>query len=213
MRCSPRALTHPCGYLKWRNVVVELSARPTAVSRSVISLRQATLLRPRSLQIVGSRLNPNASWPATRPPRSLDRCWPACSSHQHKRPPHAGRSGRPGRWTSGASWCLMLAAPCLCRPGRPSSIGARSTSGDEAMVLQAELLRSYVPGLLASRFVARPVPLDAPGVERLPAAVVFADISGFTPVGGGTAGATRPGWCRGAVDPAQHLHKWRSAQR
>lgn len=50
------------------------------------------------------------------------------------------------------------------------------------MVLPAELLRSYVPGLLASRFVARPVPLDAPGVERLPAAVVFADISGFTPL-------------------------------
>jgi class 3 adenylate cyclase/tetratricopeptide (TPR) repeat protein len=63
-------------------------------------------------------------------------------------------------------------------------IGARSTSGGGAMVmvLPAELLRSYVPGLLASRFVARPVPPDAPGVERLAAAVMFADISGFTPL-------------------------------
>jgi hypothetical protein len=39
---------------------VELSARPTVASRSVISLCQATLLRPRSLQIVGSRLDPSA---------------------------------------------------------------------------------------------------------------------------------------------------------
>ena len=50
------------------------------------------------------------------------------------------------------------------------------------MVLPAELLRSYVPGLLASRFLARPTLLDAPGVERFSAAVVFADISGFTPL-------------------------------
>ena len=50
------------------------------------------------------------------------------------------------------------------------------------MVLPAELLRSYVPGVLASPFVARPVPLDAPGVERFSAAVLFADISGFTPL-------------------------------
>jgi predicted ATPase/class 3 adenylate cyclase len=50
------------------------------------------------------------------------------------------------------------------------------------MVLPAELLRSYVPGLLASCFVARPTPLDAPGVERFSAAVLFADVSGFTPL-------------------------------
>ena len=50
------------------------------------------------------------------------------------------------------------------------------------MVLPAELLQSYVPGLLASRFPARPTPLGAPGVERFSAAVVFADISGFTPL-------------------------------
>jgi class 3 adenylate cyclase/tetratricopeptide (TPR) repeat protein len=50
------------------------------------------------------------------------------------------------------------------------------------MVLPAELLWSYVPGFLASRFPARRVPLDAPGVERFMAAVLFADISGFTPL-------------------------------
>jgi class 3 adenylate cyclase/tetratricopeptide (TPR) repeat protein len=50
------------------------------------------------------------------------------------------------------------------------------------MVLPAELLRSYVSGLLASRFLARPAPLDVPGVERFSAAVLFADISGFTPL-------------------------------
>jgi class 3 adenylate cyclase/tetratricopeptide (TPR) repeat protein len=50
------------------------------------------------------------------------------------------------------------------------------------MVLPAELLRSYVPGLLASRFVARPMSVDGPGVERFSAAVLFADISGFTPL-------------------------------
>ena len=50
------------------------------------------------------------------------------------------------------------------------------------MVLPAELLWSYVPGFLASRFLARPMPVDAPGVERFLAAVLFADISGFTPL-------------------------------
>jgi class 3 adenylate cyclase/tetratricopeptide (TPR) repeat protein len=50
------------------------------------------------------------------------------------------------------------------------------------MVLPAELLRSYVPGLLIARILARPAPLDSPGVERFPAAVLFADISGFTPL-------------------------------
>ena len=49
-------------------------------------------------------------------------------------------------------------------------------------MLPAELLRSYVPGFLALRFLARPAPLDAPGVERFSAAVLFADISGFTPL-------------------------------
>src|SRR5215831_20099954 len=50
------------------------------------------------------------------------------------------------------------------------------------MILPAEPLWSYVPGFLASRFLARPMPLDAPGMERFPAAVFFADISGFTPL-------------------------------
>ena len=50
------------------------------------------------------------------------------------------------------------------------------------MILPAELLWSYVPGVLASRFLARRMPLDAPGAERFLAAVIFADISGFTPL-------------------------------
>jgi class 3 adenylate cyclase len=50
-----------------------------------------------------------------------------------------------------------------------------------AMVLSPELLRSYVPGL-ASRFWSPPGPVRAPAVERFAAAVLFADISGFTPL-------------------------------
>jgi class 3 adenylate cyclase/tetratricopeptide (TPR) repeat protein len=50
------------------------------------------------------------------------------------------------------------------------------------MVLTPEMLRCYVPKFLASRFLARPAPLDAPGMERFRAAVLFADISGFTPL-------------------------------
>src|SRR5262245_15793053 len=50
------------------------------------------------------------------------------------------------------------------------------------MVLTPEMLRCYVPKFLASHFPARPTPLDAPAMERFPAAVLFADISGFTPL-------------------------------
>jgi class 3 adenylate cyclase len=51
-----------------------------------------------------------------------------------------------------------------------------------AMVLSSELLRSYVPAFLASRFLRRPGPLEAPAVEGFSAAVLFADVSGFTPL-------------------------------
>src|SRR5512132_857733 len=50
-----------------------------------------------------------------------------------------------------------------------------------AMVLASELLRSYVPAFLASRFLARPRPLEAPAAEGFSAAVLFADVSGLTP--------------------------------
>ena len=50
------------------------------------------------------------------------------------------------------------------------------------MVLSSESLRTYVPEFLMSRFLARQEPLAAPGMERFPAAVLFADISGFTPL-------------------------------
>src|SRR4029453_9664378 len=50
------------------------------------------------------------------------------------------------------------------------------------MALPSESLRAYVPEFLITRFLARQAPLDAPGIERFPAAVLFADISGFTPL-------------------------------
>ena len=50
------------------------------------------------------------------------------------------------------------------------------------MVLTPEMLRCYVPKFLMSRFLARSAPVDAPGMERFRAAVLFADISGFTPL-------------------------------
>jgi class 3 adenylate cyclase len=50
------------------------------------------------------------------------------------------------------------------------------------MVRSSESLRAYVPEFLMSRFLARQEPLDGPGMERFPAAVLFADISGFTPL-------------------------------
>ncbi|MCB9435647.1 MAG: AAA family ATPase [Anaerolineales bacterium] len=43
-----------------------------------------------------------------------------------------------------------------------------------------DTLASYVPWLIAQRFVHNPTPLVEPTAERFPAAVFFADISGFT---------------------------------
>jgi class 3 adenylate cyclase/tetratricopeptide (TPR) repeat protein len=51
-----------------------------------------------------------------------------------------------------------------------------------AMVLSSELLRSYVPAFLASRFLGPARPLEAPAAESFSAAVLFADVSGFTPL-------------------------------
>lgn len=43
-----------------------------------------------------------------------------------------------------------------------------------------DLLASYVPRLILKRILADPAPIEAPVAERLQAAVLFADISGFT---------------------------------
>lgn len=43
-----------------------------------------------------------------------------------------------------------------------------------------ELLASYVPKLIQKRVIANPAPIEAPVAENLQAAVLFADISGFT---------------------------------
>ena len=45
-----------------------------------------------------------------------------------------------------------------------------------------ELLASYVPKLIQNRIVADPTPIESPVAEELPAAILFADISGFTPL-------------------------------
>lgn len=44
----------------------------------------------------------------------------------------------------------------------------------------AEVLASYVPKLIQKRIVADPVPIESPLAEEFQAAVLFADISGFT---------------------------------
>jgi class 3 adenylate cyclase/tetratricopeptide (TPR) repeat protein len=43
-----------------------------------------------------------------------------------------------------------------------------------------ELLASYVPKLIQNRVIANPLPIEAPVAEELQAAILFADISGFT---------------------------------
>jgi class 3 adenylate cyclase/tetratricopeptide (TPR) repeat protein len=44
----------------------------------------------------------------------------------------------------------------------------------------AEVLASYVPKLIQKRILADPVPIESPAAEDFQAAVLFADISGFT---------------------------------
>src|ERR1044072_7736651 len=43
-----------------------------------------------------------------------------------------------------------------------------------------ELLASYVPKLIQNRVIANPSPIEAPVAEEIQAAILFADISGFT---------------------------------
>jgi len=45
-----------------------------------------------------------------------------------------------------------------------------------------ETLSTYVPALIAHRLAENPAPLSGPTTERFPAAVLFADISSFTPL-------------------------------
>jgi len=48
------------------------------------------------------------------------------------------------------------------------------------MATLLDLLASYVPPLITRRFIANPAPLTTPVSDSFPAAVLFADISGFT---------------------------------
>src|SRR5512147_653869 len=43
-----------------------------------------------------------------------------------------------------------------------------------------ELLASYVPKLIQNRVAANPAPIESPLAEEMQAAILFADISGFT---------------------------------
>ena len=43
-----------------------------------------------------------------------------------------------------------------------------------------ELLASYVPQLIQNRVLANPAPIESPVAEEVQAAILFADISGFT---------------------------------
>lgn len=45
-----------------------------------------------------------------------------------------------------------------------------------------EILASYVPKLIQNRIVADPSPIESPVTDEMPAAILFADISGFTPL-------------------------------
>jgi class 3 adenylate cyclase len=50
------------------------------------------------------------------------------------------------------------------------------------MAALLETLASYVPRLITHRLRTNPTPITAPASERFLAAVLFADISGFTPL-------------------------------
>jgi predicted ATPase/class 3 adenylate cyclase len=48
------------------------------------------------------------------------------------------------------------------------------------MVVSLETLSSYVPALITRRLAVNPAPMTAPSAEHVPAAILFADITGFT---------------------------------
>lgn len=54
--------------------------------------------------------------------------------------------------------------------------------GGHRTLSEGTLLASYVPGFVARRFAANPTLLAAPEAERFPAAVLFAEVAGFTPL-------------------------------
>jgi class 3 adenylate cyclase len=60
-------------------------------------------------------------------------------------------------------------------PSKPN--GAKSEMTNPAL---AEVLASYVPKLIQKRIAADPLPIESPVAEEIQAAVLFADISGFT---------------------------------
>ncbi|MCL4296074.1 MAG: AAA family ATPase [Anaerolineae bacterium] len=67
-----------------------------------------------------------------------------------------------------------------------------------------ETLASYVPALITRRLAANPTPIDSPTAETFPAAVLFADISGFTAL---TEHLAQKGPA-GAEELTQHLNTY-----
>ena len=57
-----------------------------------------------------------------------------------------------------------------------------------------EVLASYVPKLIQNRIIADPSPIKSPLAEEIQAAVLFADISGFTLLTERLAEKGPPGW-------------------
>ena len=55
-----------------------------------------------------------------------------------------------------------------------------SSPSESTMPTQHETLTSYLPALILRRYAANPAPIRAPELDRFTAAVLFADISGFT---------------------------------
>ena len=60
----------------------------------------------------------------------------------------------------------------------------------------AEVLASYVPKLIRKRVAADPLPIESPVAEEIQAAVLFADISGFTRLTKALPRRDRLGWRR-----------------
>ncbi|MBE7555372.1 MAG: AAA family ATPase [Anaerolineales bacterium] len=67
-----------------------------------------------------------------------------------------------------------------------------------------ETLASYVPALITRRLAVNPTPIDSPTAETFPAAVLFADISGFTAL---TEHLAQKGPA-GAEELTQHLNTY-----
>src|SRR4051794_26002690 len=56
------------------------------------------------------------------------------------------------------------------------------TEGQRRLLSNDTALSSYVPYVVARSFAGDPAPISTPTADRFPAAILLADISGFTPL-------------------------------